>query len=53
VLASLAAFAFVMEGVAAVRIYARLFFGPVPESSTLSSTSILQVEKSKKSTITN
>jgi len=53
VLAFLAALAFVMEGVAAIRIYARLFFGPVPESSTLYSTSSVQVEKSKKSTITN
>jgi len=53
VLAFLAALAFVMEGVAAIRIYARLFFGTVPESSTLSSTASVQLEKSKKSTITN
>jgi len=33
VLAFLAALAFVMEGVAAVRIYARLFLGTVPEST--------------------
>jgi formate hydrogenlyase subunit 3/multisubunit Na+/H+ antiporter MnhD subunit len=47
VLAFLAALAFVMEGVAAIRIYARLFFGTVPESSALSS-SVSEVEKSKK-----
>jgi NADH-quinone oxidoreductase subunit L len=32
VLATLAALAFVMEGIAAIRIYARLFFGPSQES---------------------
>ncbi|MFZ9189212.1 MAG: hypothetical protein ACO21G_11555, partial [Algoriphagus sp.] len=47
VLAFLAALAFVMEGVAAIRIYARLFFGTVPESSVLSDSAASQATNKK------
>jgi len=47
VLAFLAALAFVMEGVAAVRIYARLFLGIEPESNTLSNSVPLQADNKK------
>lgn len=47
VLAFLAALAFVMEGVAAIRIYARLFFGTVPESSVLSNSAASQATNKK------
>jgi NADH:ubiquinone oxidoreductase subunit 2 (subunit N) len=47
VLAFLAALAFVMEGVAAIRIYARLFLGPVPESTIDSHSASLPTANTK------
>ena len=48
VLAFLAALAFVMEGVAAIRIYARLFLGTVPESTIDSHSASLPTANTKK-----
>jgi NADH:ubiquinone oxidoreductase subunit 5 (subunit L)/multisubunit Na+/H+ antiporter MnhA subunit len=47
VLAFLAALAFVMEGVAAIRIYARLFLGTVPESTIDSHSASLPTANTK------
>jgi NADH:ubiquinone oxidoreductase subunit 4 (subunit M) len=49
VLAFLAALAFVMEGVAAIRIYARLFLGTVPESTIDSHSTSLPKANTKNS----
>uniref|UniRef100_UPI0040486523 proton-conducting transporter transmembrane domain-containing protein n=1 Tax=Algoriphagus sp. TaxID=1872435 RepID=UPI0040486523 len=52
VLATLAALAFVMEGVAAIRIYARLFFGPSQEHPRSEDLSADLVTLASKNTIT-